>query len=178
MMRDLITVAHFLWPIHIHHMLKMSGKVRFSRVLAVIGRHAADYLVRPRSRSQLEHWKPKNWALNTLSCDTLHVRRAGCSFKNDVTSARCEDRWVSATAEMNRMRAVPWQSVLDGTHGFEEGSRWLGAWMQQCPFSREPVVCCGTNVPCWQTVCSREETANFELMRGFALAAKNTSEVW
>ena len=41
MMRDLITVAHFLWPIHIHHMLKMSGKVRFSRVLAVIGRHAA-----------------------------------------------------------------------------------------------------------------------------------------
>ena len=114
-MRELISVAHFLWPIHIHHKLKMSGKVRFSRVLAVIGRHAADYLVRPRSRSQLEHWKPKNWALNTLSCDTLHVRRAGCSFKNDVTSARCEDRWVSATAEMNRMRAVPWQSVVIGS---------------------------------------------------------------
>ena len=40
-MRELISVAHFLWPIHIHHKLKMSGKVRFSRVLAVIGRHAA-----------------------------------------------------------------------------------------------------------------------------------------
>ena len=140
--------------------------------------HAAAWLAKPRSRSRLEDWKPKNWALNTLSCDTLHVRR---------TSTHAEDRWVSATAETIRMRAEPWQTAL--SNDWEETDahttgvfRWLGAWMQQCPFAREPVVCCGTSMahhgPCWRTVCSPEETANYEVMRGFALAATNVSEIW
>jgi hypothetical protein len=63
-MRELISVAHFLWPIHIHHKLKMSGKVRFSRVLAVIGRHAAGL-----------KWPPPV-CLPTASLDCLKARAA------------------------------------------------------------------------------------------------------
>jgi hypothetical protein len=35
-------------------------------------------------------------------------------------------------------------------------------------------VCCNGKSACWQTVCSKEEQANFELMRGFAHDAHTT----
>ena len=151
--RRLITVAHFLWPIHIRK-LQISAETRFARVWAVIGRMAYTHLMQPRSR--LAGWRPPNWALNTMSCDGLRVRGAG-SLKGD--------RWLSADAEAERMRTErPW------------GTRPVAAWLHQCPYAREPVACCGKRTPCWETVCSEEETANFELMRGFALAAHSTGD--
>ena len=64
-----------------------------------------------------------------------------------------------------------------GGEGGGAGGPWMvypwgrapaAAWLHQCPFAREPVVCCNGNVRCWDTVCSKDEKANFELMRGFA----------
>ena len=64
-------------------------------------------------------------------------------------------------------------SGLHGSHGRQPGAYpWGGApaaaWLHQCPYAREPIVCCNGKASCWETVCSKEEKANFEVMRGFA----------
>ena len=126
---------------------------RFARVWAVIGRMAHSYLV--RQGNNFAGWRPKNWGRDTLSCGKLLVRGA-VSPSGQIAA----DRSLSADAEAQRMQMErPW------------GGTPVAAWLHQCPYARDPIVCCGKRVPCWETVCSMKETANFELMRGFVHAA-------
>ena len=127
---------------------------RFARVWAVIGRMAHSYLM--HQYSKLASWRPKNWGLNTLSCDGLSVRGSvtGSGSQRSITT----DRTLSADVEAQRMRTErPWEGIPAAA----------AAWLHQCPYAREPVVCCGKGARCWETVCSNKEKANFELMRGF-----------